>query len=188
MVFRRIAVDMYRVITCSRFQQFYVDLGRLASRCQGVGHDSLTQSADADAARMRELDMSRFEDEIRISIQKLIAVEFKAVGDSIVPEAARKFQKLVGDLERELRILRKSQVTIVVDRAHQGDPMIYETPDEGRRVELSWDQANRVHRLTPLRLHRVISEDAAEFVPAIGGEVTEAGLPTPPYELPVDVS
>jgi len=37
-----------------------------------------------------------------------------------------------------------------------------------------------------LRLHQVISEDAAEFVPAIGGDVSAIGpLPKPPYELPL---
>lgn len=130
--------------------------------------------------------MTRFEDEIRAAVEKLIAVEFKVLGESIAPEAARKFQRLVGDLQRELRVIRQAQVTVVVDRAHQGEPMTYQTPDEGRRIELSWEQANRVHQLTPLRLHQVISEDAAEFVPAIGGEAGAIGpLPKPPYELPL---
>lgn len=129
--------------------------------------------------------MSRFEDEIRAAVDRLVAIEFKALGETLDPTAARKFQRLVGDLQRELRIIRQAQVTIIVDRAHQGRPMIYDTPDEGRRIELSWDQANRVHQLTPLQLHQVISEDVSEFVPAIGGEMTsEGGLPAPPYRKP----
>lgn len=132
--------------------------------------------------------MTRFEDKIRDAIERLIATEFKTLGASIAPDAARKFQKLVGDLQRELRIIRQAQVTIVVDRAHQGGPMSYQTPDEGQRIELSWEQASRVHKLTPLRLHRVISEDAAEFVPAIGGLDVIGPLPEPPYELPDQTS
>lgn len=139
-----------------------------------------------DAAQMRGLGMSRFEDEIAAAVDKLVAIEFQTLIESINPEAARKFQGLVSDLQRELRVIRQAQVTIVIDRAHQGKPMAYQTPDEGRRIELSWEQADRVHQLTPLRLHHVISEDAAEFVPAIGGEVGEIGaLPKPPYEMPL---
>jgi polysaccharide pyruvyl transferase WcaK-like protein len=142
---------------------------------------------NADAARMRRLDMSRFEDGIRAAVEKLIAMELIAFKESVDPETKRKFRKLVDDLERELRTIRKAQVTIVVDdRAHEGDPMTYDTPDEGRRVEVSWEQANLVHELTTLRLHRVISEDAAEFVPAIGSEVTENLLPKPPYEMDIE--
>lgn len=132
--------------------------------------------------------MSRFEDEIRAAVDRLVAIEFKALGDSLDPNAARKLQTLVGDLERELRVIRQAQVTIVVDRAHQGKPMSYQTPDEGRRFEMTWEQANRVHQLTPLRLHQVISEDAAEFVPAIGNDIdaVTAPLPMPPFALPRD--
>ena len=60
-------------------------------------------------------------------------------------------------------ILRQSQITIVVDRAHQGEPMAYHTPDQGHRVELTLQQASLAHRISPLRLRQVISEDAAEF-------------------------
>ena len=77
-------------------------------------------------------------------------------------------------------------MTIVVDRAHEGAPMAYQTPDEGHRIEMTWEQANRVHQISPLRLHAVISEDAAEFVPAIGQRQPHVVLPMPPYELPID--
>lgn len=125
--------------------------------------------------------------EIRTAVEKLIAVEFKVLGESIAPEAARKFQRFIGDLQRELRLIGQAQLTIVVDRAHQGRPMSYQTPDEGRRIGLSWDQANRVHQLTPLRRHQLISEDAAEFVPAVGNETaSEDRLPAPPYRMPIE--
>jgi hypothetical protein len=132
--------------------------------------------------------MSRFEDDIRAAIDRLVAVEFKTLGGSLDPEAARKLQRLVRDLEQELRVIRQAQVTIVIDRAHQGKPMSYQTPDQGRRFEMTWEQANRVHQLTPLRLHQVISEDAAEFVPAIGLEIdaATAALPMPPFALPTE--
>ncbi|MET0437073.1 MAG: hypothetical protein ABW043_06225 [Devosia sp.] len=131
--------------------------------------------------------MSRFEDEIAAAVDKLVAVEFTTLIESITPEAACKFQRLVSDLQRELRVMRQAQLTIVVDRTHQGRPMSYESPDEGRRIELSWDQANRVHQLTPLRLHQVISEDAAEFVPAVADKTaSEARLPAPPYRMPIE--
>jgi len=62
----------------------------------------------------------------------------------------------------------------------------YQTADKGRRIELSWEQADRIYQLTPLCLHQVISEDAAELVPAIGGDVSAIGpLHKPPYELPL---
>ena len=81
--------------------------------------------------------MNRFEDEIAAAVKTLVAVEYKALIESITPEAARKFKRLVSDLQRELRVIRQSQLTIVVDRAHQGQAMNYQTPDEGRRIELS---------------------------------------------------
>jgi hypothetical protein len=61
--------------------------------------------------------MSRFEDQIAAAVEKLIASEFAALG-KITPKSALRFQKLVGDLQRELRIIGQAQVTIVVDRAH----------------------------------------------------------------------
>jgi hypothetical protein len=107
--------------------------------------------------------MSRFEDKIRAAIDRLVAVESKALGDSLDPEAARKLQKLVRDLEQELRVIRQAQVTTVIDRAHQGKPMSYETPDEGRRFEMTWEQANRVISTRRCGSAEVISEDAAEL-------------------------
>jgi hypothetical protein len=37
----------------------------------------------------------------------------------------------------------------VIDRTLLGKSFSYQTLDEGQRIELSWEHANRVHQLTP---------------------------------------
>jgi hypothetical protein len=51
---------------------------------------------------------------------------------------------------------------------------------------MSWEQANSVHQISPLRLQAVLSEDGAEFVPAIGQGPTPAALSMPPFGLPIE--
>jgi formate-dependent nitrite reductase cytochrome c552 subunit len=88
------------------------------------------------------------------------------------------------NMDKILRNFRRTQLTFIVDRAHQGGPIRHETPNDGERVELSWMDANRVHQEWPLKLHKVLSEDAAEFVPALVGEFVPKHLCQPPYDVP----
>lgn len=90
----------------------------------------------------------------------------------------------IANMDKVLRNFRRTQLTFVVDRAHQGDPIRHNTPNNGERIELNWLDANRVHQEWPLKLHQVLSEDAAEFVPALVGEFVPKHLPIPPFEVP----
>jgi hypothetical protein len=90
----------------------------------------------------------------------------------------------VANMHKVLRNFRRTQLTFIVDRAHQGAPVRHETPNDGERIELGWLDANRVHQEWPLKLNRVLSEDAAEFVPALVGEFVPKHLPTPPFDVP----
>ena len=94
----------------------------------------------------------------------------------------------LADMNKVLRNFRRTQLTFVVDRAHQGAPIKHDTPNDGERIELSWLDANRVHAEWPLKLHNILSEDAAEFVPALVGEFVPRHLPMPPYDLPPEES
>lgn len=100
------------------------------------------------------------------------------------PAPALDLRTLLPQWERMLRNARRSNVTFVVDRAHPGGPLCHETPGDGERIELSWLDANRVHQQWPLKLHQVLSADAAEFVPALVGEVVPVHLVQPPFDLP----
>lgn len=93
-------------------------------------------------------------------------------------------RKLLPELERMLRNFRRTQLVFIVDRAHQGGPLRHVTPNDGERIELSWLDADRLHQEWPLKLHQVLSEDAAEFVPALIGEFVAKHLPLPPFEMP----
>jgi hypothetical protein len=90
----------------------------------------------------------------------------------------------IANMDKVLRNFRRTQLTFVVDRAHQGPPVRHDTPNDGERIELGWLEANRVHQEWPLKLHRVLSEDAAEFVPALVGEFVPKHLPQPPFDVP----
>lgn len=94
----------------------------------------------------------------------------------------------IANMDKVLRNFRRTQLTFVVDRAHQGAPIRHDTPNDGERIELRWLDANRVHQEWPLRLHKVLTEDAAEFVPALVGEFVPKHLPIPPFEVPPDES
>lgn len=94
--------------------------------------------------------------------------------------------KLIKSWEQFLRNARRHQVTFVVDLAHPGPPLRLETPHEGVRFEVSWVQANGLHQQWPLKLWKVLSPEAAEFVPVTPGfgEWVPSILPMPPYEMP----
>jgi hypothetical protein len=94
----------------------------------------------------------------------------------------------IANMDKVLRNFRRTQLTFVVDRAHQGAPIRHDTPNDGERIELSWLDANRVHQEWPLKLRKVLSEDAAEFVPALVGEFVPKHLQQPPFEVPAEES
>jgi hypothetical protein len=99
-------------------------------------------------------------------------------------ESVLDVRKFVSDMNKMLRNFRRTQITFIVDRAHQGPPVRHQTPNDGERIELSWMEANRVHREWPLKLYKVVSEDAAEFVPCTVGEFVPKILEQPPYDVP----
>lgn len=94
----------------------------------------------------------------------------------------------LANMNKVVRNFRRTQLTFIVDRAHQGAPIRHETPNDGERIELGWFDANRVHQEWPLKLHRVLSEDAGEFVPALVGEFVPKHLPQPPFDVPPEES
>lgn len=104
------------------------------------------------------------------------------------PQPALDIRNMVGEWEKMLRNARRAQITFVVDRAHQGGPMKHQTPNDGERIEMSWQDANRLHQEWPLKLVNVLSVDSAEFVPIIVGEFAAKILPMPPYEMPPEES
>lgn len=135
-----------------------------------------------------------FDSAMRRAFQEMIGrAEAEAFGLNVansnaVPEKALDVRKTLSDMAQILRSFRRTQITFVVDRAHQGPPIKHETPNDGERIELSWLDANRVHGVWPLKLHRVLDEDAAEFVPVSAGQFAPAVLEQPPYTVPPEES
>ena len=73
-----------------------IDLGSV----RVIDSACLARASKADARANAKFGMSRFEDEIGAAVEKFVAIEFKALKVNLTPDAARKFQKLVGDLQR----------------------------------------------------------------------------------------
>ena len=135
------------------------------------------------------------EAEIEAWLQKCMDDELRRAigGDSYTnatpPETTLDLRKALPEWEKMIRNARRSQVTFVVDQGHQGPPIQHETPNDGWRVELSWPDANRLHQEWPLRLHKTVSVDAAEYVPATTfDQFVPKVLPMPPYEAPEEES
>jgi hypothetical protein len=132
-----------------------------------------------------------FEDQMRQALDAMFRAQLDFAlggGQHTCNRAAEEtaLRKLISDWHKILSNARRSQITFVVDRAHQGGPLRHQTPNDGERFELSWLDANRLHQEWPLRLHQVLSEDAAEFVPAPLGEFVPKHLPQPPFEMPAE--
>lgn len=108
--------------------------------------------------------------------------------NTVPSESTLDAKTFVANMDKVLRNFRRTQLTFIVDRAHQGAPIRHQTPNDGERIELGWLDANRVHQEWPLKLHKVLSEDAAEFVPALVGEFVPKHLPIPPFEVPPEES
>lgn len=90
--------------------------------------------------------------------------------------------------EQMFREARRNQFVVIVDMALPMDaPLLLErTPCDGDRIEMSHRQALELHRHWPLKLHKVLSPERAEFVPVSGvfPEFVPLILPAPPYEMP----
>lgn len=135
----------------------------------------------------------KFDDRMRAAFEGMFQREmdktFGAAQSNAVPsESALNVREVLRAANIALRVARRTQITFIVDRGHQGPPLRYETPNDGERIELSWADANAVHEVWPLKLHTVLSEDAAEFVPAIVGELVGKHLDEPPYHVPPEES
>lgn len=105
---------------------------------------------------------------------------------STATESILDLKKLLPEWEKMARNMRRTQITFVVDLAHPGPPISHDTPNDGTRIELSWTQANALHQEWPLKLLKVLSAEAAEFVPVTVGEFAAKHLPMPPYEMESD--
>lgn len=104
------------------------------------------------------------------------------------PQTTLDVRKMVGEWDKVLRNARRTQITFVVDQAHQGGPLKHQTPNDGERIEMSWHDANRLHQEWPLKLVKVLSVDSAEFAPIMLGEYAAKILPMPPYDMIPDES
>ena len=129
----------------------------------------------------------RLADLVQRDLERAIFGDPAATANQL-PGLRLRAQDVIAECNRQLRFARRARVAFVVDMAHPGSPIRYETPNEGLRVELSWRQASIVHEHWPLRLSKVLSAEAAEFVPASGlfGEWAPKQLPAPPYQLSPD--
>lgn len=89
--------------------------------------------------------------------------------------------------EQMFREARRNQFVVIVDMALRYDSplLLEETPCDGQRIEMSHRQAQELHRHWPLKLHKVLSAERAEFVPALGvfQEFVPTILPPPPYDF-----
>lgn len=133
--------------------------------------------------------MDRDEDRIGKAIEAMMrrevdrAVTGGACTNTTAQPSTLDVKTFTANMQKVLRNFRRTQLTFVVDRAHQGGPITHATPNDGDRIELSWLDANRVHQEWPLKLHKVLSEDAAEFVPALVGEFVPKILCQPPFDV-----
>lgn len=101
------------------------------------------------------------------------------------PETTLDLAKEISKWEQMIRNFRRSNITFVVDLAHVGPAVHHETPNDGTRVEMSFAQAQELHKSWPLRLHEILDRHSAEFVPASSFDTfVPAILPMPPFEPP----
>ncbi|TIW04537.1 MAG: hypothetical protein E5V77_00190 [Mesorhizobium sp.] len=86
--------------------------------------------------------------------------------------------------ERLASEARRNQLVFRADAAHSGAMLKIETPCDGSVIELSFMQAQLVHDKWPLKLHKVLNEHTAEFVPATQFDCyVPMYLPKPPFEI-----
>lgn len=112
-----------------------------------------------------------------------VAVTTTTVG----PEKPLNVNEMLRQCERLMREARRNQVVFRADFAHTGPMLKIETPNDGSVVELSFIQAQQVHKHWPLKLHKVLDTYTAEFVPASPMDrFVLAVLPLPPFEMNED--
>lgn len=138
----------------------------------------------ANEDSLRKLMLDRIEREMHRAI--FGEATTTATTNVATSDGALDARKILEDCDKAIRTARRTQITFIVDRCHQGAIIKHETPNDGTRVEMSWHQANALHQHWPLKLWKVLSEDAAEFVPVSGvfPEFAPKILPMPPFEVP----
>jgi hypothetical protein len=110
--------------------------------------------------------------------------------NNVGPPTTLDVNKFTEDCERVLRNMRRTQIIFVVDESHLGPPIMYETPNDGTRVELSWLQARELHKSWPLGIVKILDEHSAEFVPVssfMQALIPVGELPGPLYDVAEDV-
>ena len=146
----------------------------------------------------REMKMSKLEDQISAAARSVIAEKMRAKIDeallgaiyttqSATPaETTLRAEDMIRKCEQIMRNMRRENITFVVDLAHQGPPLMHETPCDGKRIEMNFTQAKALHQQWPIKLHEVLTTTSAEFVPVNGvfPEFVSSVLPLPPFELP----
>lgn len=87
-------------------------------------------------------------------------------------------------LANQMRVWQRDNLYFIVRQGYDGPILGTQHPD-GKRIEISWRQAQAVHEQWPLVLHEIVSEDEAVFRPAISFDrFVPKTLPMPPYEVP----
>lgn len=116
------------------------------------------------------------DDVIRDVVAKQIAAHFEVIvnkelfgqitSNSLATETSFDAEKMLAQWEKDLRNIRRSQVTFVCDVGHEGPILKHETPNDGARIELGWHHLLELHRHHPVQLSKVNSPEQAEFIPA----------------------
>ena len=112
------------------------------------------------------------------------SMSFTATIDDMAAQPS--LDALMDEARKMVAEARRNAVTFVVESPHLGPIVAHQTPHDGTRFEMSWDQANELHKQCPMRLHKVLSPDMAEFVPITGmfRELVPSVLPMPPFDMP----
>jgi len=129
----------------------------------------------------------KFEREIAQFMDEMAAKMYAGTVSDAPPMPPLKVEGLIKTV-RDLMIQAcRSSVTFVIDLAHEGPMVGYRTETEGQVFEMSYMQAMQVHLHWPLKPHKILSEERAEFVPATQFDrFVPMVLPPPPYEVPPD--
>ncbi len=100
------------------------------------------------------------------------------------PETTLNVNDMLDQMQKFVREARRNQIIFRVDMAHQGDMIKHENPTEGTTIELNFVQAQQLHRECPIRLHKVVDEHCANFVPATQFDwFVPTIIPHPPFDV-----
>lgn len=98
---------------------------------------------------------------------------------------AEKISGLVDEWGKLIRNARRNDITFVVEGAHQGPILRHRDPVSGEFFEMSWEQAQALHRQWPIVFVKARDEWTAEFRPACFADTfVPKALPRPPYDVP----